>query len=102
MAQINADRTARSPAEISVPATRARVRAAGRRARTAQVAHYAFVYALLVAIAILVLAPLEWVVASSFTTRETVWKNVLPFNWRAFLPEGFSLDGYRQIFEAGF
>jgi multiple sugar transport system permease protein len=59
-------------------------------------------YALLVASAIIVLLPLEWVVASSFTTRETVWKNVLPFNWRAFFPEEFTLAGYRQIFEAGF
>jgi ABC-type glycerol-3-phosphate transport system permease component len=60
------------------------------------------IYLVLIAIAILVLMPLEWVGASSFTTRETVWKNVLPFTWKAFLPDKFSLTGYRQIFEAGF
>jgi multiple sugar transport system permease protein len=59
-------------------------------------------YALLIAIVVVVLAPLEWIVASSFTTRETVWKNVLPFTWRAFFPDTFTLNGYRAIFEAGF
>jgi multiple sugar transport system permease protein len=67
-----------------------------------RVASYAAIYAVLTAIAILVLAPLEWVAASSFTTRETVWKNVLPFSWRAFIPDHLSLEGYRQIFEAGY
>lgn len=60
------------------------------------------IYTLLIAIVILVLAPLEWVAASSFTTRETVWKNVLPFTWRALLPAEFTLNGYRQIFASGF
>ena len=50
-------------------------------------ARYLGIYVLLVTSAILVLVPLEWVIASSFTTRETVWKNVLPFNWHAFIPE---------------
>lgn len=67
-----------------------------RRARTIGI------YLLLVISAIIVLMPLEWVVASSFTTRETVWKNVLPFSWRALLPDTFSLEGYRQIFDSGF
>ena len=103
MAQMNAERTPPSPAVVSAGATRPRVRSAGHsRVRMAPVAHFALVYALLAVIAILVLAPLEWVVASSFTTRETVWKNVLPFNWHAFLPERFTLNGYRQIFDAGF
>ncbi len=103
MAQMNTDR--RPPSTVAVPAgaSRSGVRSGGRsRVRTTQVAHYVFVYVVLVGIAIIVLAPLEWVIASSFTTRETVWKNVLPFNWHAFLPEQFSLVGYRQIFEAGF
>lgn len=60
------------------------------------------IYLLLVCSAIIVLLPLEWVVASSFTTRETVWKNVLPFSWRSLLPEVFTLEGYRQIFDAGY
>jgi multiple sugar transport system permease protein len=49
-----------------------------------------------------ILAPLWWIGASSFTTRETVWKNVLPFSWRAFWPTDYSLAGYRAIFDAGF
>lgn len=100
---MNAGRTPPSPAVVSLGATRPRVRSAGRsRVGTAKVAHNVLVYGLLAGIAILVLAPLEWVIASSFTTRETVWKNVLPFNWHAFLPERFTLNGYRQIFDAGF
>lgn len=62
----------------------------------------ATIYLILIAAIVVVLAPLEWVAASSFTTRETVWKNVLPFSWRALLPDKFSLTGYRQIFDAGF
>lgn len=100
---MNADRITPSPAVAPAPSARPGARAAGRRrVKTARLAHYLLVYALLAAIAILVLVPLEWVVASSFTTRETVWKNVLPFNWRALLPEQFTLNGYRQIFDAGF
>ncbi len=103
MAQMNAERTTPSAAVASARAARSRGRTTAHRGlRWTRVVHYAVVYALLVTIAILVLAPLEWIVASSFTTRETVWKNVLPFNWHAFLPEKFSLTGYRQIFEAGF
>ena len=62
----------------------------------------ALLYLLLVAIALLIILPIAWVIASSFTTRETVWKNVLPFSWRAFFPEEFTLDGYRAIFEKDF
>ncbi len=62
----------------------------------------AVLYLLLVLSAIIVLAPLEWIMASSFTTRETVWANVLPFSWRALLPEEFTLAGYRGIFAEGF
>ena len=59
-------------------------------------------YALLLLLAAVVLAPLWWMGASSFSTRETVWKNVLPFSWRALLPEEFTLAGYRAVFENGF
>ena len=62
----------------------------------------ALLYLLLIAIALLIILPIAWVIASSFTTRETVWKNVLPFSWRAFFPEEFTLDGYRAIFEKDF
>ncbi len=63
---------------------------------------YILLYALLIAIAIAIILPIAWIVASSFTTRETVWKNVLPFSWRAFFPADFTLDGYHAIFEKDF
>ena len=63
---------------------------------------YILLYALLFAIAIAIILPISWIVASSFTTRETVWKNVLPFSWRAFFPADFTLDGYHAVFEKDF
>ncbi|MDE2820469.1 MAG: carbohydrate ABC transporter permease [Chloroflexota bacterium] len=63
---------------------------------------YILLYVLLIAIAIAIILPISWIVASSFTTRETVWKNVLPFSWRAFFPADFTLDGYQAIFEKDF
>ncbi len=63
---------------------------------------YILLYVLLIAIAIAIILPISWIVASSFTTRETVWKNVLPFSWRAFFPSDFTLDGYQTIFEKDF
>ena len=97
------DRSTMTPA-ISNSHTSAATSAAGRRNRLAlpRLANRVAIYTLLVVIVIAVLAPLEWVVASSFTTRETVWKNVLPFTWRALLPAEFTLNGYRQIFADGF
>ncbi|CAA9553176.1 MAG: hypothetical protein AVDCRST_MAG73-3134 [uncultured Thermomicrobiales bacterium] len=59
-------------------------------------------YGLLVVLAAVILAPLWWIGASSFTTRETAWKNVLPFTWRALLPDEFTLAGYRAIFANDF
>ena len=59
-------------------------------------------YVLLIAIAVAIILPISWIVASSFTTRETVWKNVLPFSWRAFFPADFTLDAYHAIFEKDF
>jgi len=60
------------------------------------------IYVALILLAIIVLLPLEWIMASSFTTTETVFKNVLPFSFRALLPEEFTLDAYREIFDSGF
>lgn len=70
--------------------------------RARRVASRATLYLLLVVMAIIVLAPLEWIMASSFTTRETVWANVLPFSWRALLPSELTLAAYRGIFAEGF
>ncbi|MEA2510758.1 MAG: multiple sugar transport system permease protein [Thermomicrobiales bacterium] len=89
-------------AGLPVAGPRAEQRARSGWASLSRIGRHVAIYGVLIVIAILVLAPLEWVAASSFTTRETVWKHVLPFSWRAFLPDHFTLDGYRQIFEAGY
>ena len=75
---------------------------AATRARLRKARRYILLYALLIGLAIAVILPISWILASSFTTRETVWKNALPFTWRAFFPEEFTLDGYRAIFEKDF
>lgn len=77
----------------------------GHRRGAASMTHAAGItglYTILGFLTVLVLAPLWWIGANSFTTRETVWANVLPFSWRALLPQEFSLAGYRGIFEDGF
>lgn len=61
-----------------------------------------WVYLALVMLAIVVLLPLEWIIASSFTDRETVFKNVLPFSLKALYPENPTLNAYRAIFDDGF
>ena len=73
-----------------------------RYRRTSSAAATGASYLGLVALALLVLIPLWWVMVSSFTTRETVWANVLPFNWRAFLPADLTLAAYEEIFSRGF
>jgi multiple sugar transport system permease protein/putative chitobiose transport system permease protein len=89
-------------AERAEAVSRVEPRTRDRATEWRRLGRYAAIYAVLIAIAILIIAPLWWVFASSFTTRETVWKHVLPFSWRAFLPDHFTLNGYRQIFEGGF
>ncbi len=86
-AAIFKDRRKRAPVDA------ARLRKAGR---------YALLYLLLIALAIAVILPIAWIIASSFTTRETVWQNVLPFSWRAFFPADFTLEAYQAIFEKDF
>lgn len=71
-------------------------------ARLRKLRRYILLYGLLIALAIAIVLPIAWILASSFTTRETVWKNVLPFSWRAFVPTDPTLEGYRAIFEKDF
>jgi multiple sugar transport system permease protein/putative chitobiose transport system permease protein len=59
-------------------------------------------YFALLIIAIIVILPLEWIIASSFTDRETVFKNVLPFSLKALWPTNPTLGAYRAIFEDDF
>jgi multiple sugar transport system permease protein/putative chitobiose transport system permease protein len=72
------------------------------RGRIRKSSRQLFTFGLLSSIAVVILLPIWWIVVSSFTTRETVWKNVLPFSWRALVPEQFTLEGYQAIFEKGF
>lgn len=61
------------------------------------------IYLLLLAILVLIVAPLLWAVASSFTPNERVYRYVFPFSLRAFFPQDFTLDAYRTLFlERGF
>jgi multiple sugar transport system permease protein len=64
--------------------------------------HQVLVYLLLITVAAIVILPMSWIIVSSFTTAETVWSNVLPFSWRAFFPEVFSIAGYQEIFQKGY
>lgn len=59
-------------------------------------------YGLMLLLVAVVLVPLWWIAASSFTTRETVWANALPFSWRALWPQEFTLAAYRTIFDRGY
>jgi multiple sugar transport system permease protein/putative chitobiose transport system permease protein len=61
-----------------------------------------WIYLALALITIIILLPLEWIIASSFTDRETVFKNVLPFSLKALWPTNPTLAAYRAIFEDDF
>lgn len=74
----------------------------GGRAGLAALAEKALLTLVMLLLVALVLLPLWWIVASSFTTRETVWANALPFSWRALLPEEFTLAAYQTVFARGY
>ncbi len=60
-------------------------------------------YGLLLTVAALILAPLLWAVASSFTPNAEVYRYVFPFSLKAFYPQNFTWDAYRTLFfEKGF
>lgn len=61
-----------------------------------------WIYALLVILGIIVILPLEWIIASSFNSREAVFRNVLPFSLKALWPSEPTLQAYRNIFDGGF
>ncbi len=56
------------------------------------------VYALLIFVAVIMVLPLLWAIAASFTPNEKVFRYAYPFSWRAFLPVDFTLDAYRNLF----
>lgn len=53
----------------------------------------------LVLIALCFLAPYAWIVASSFKNQFTLFGDVAPLSWRAFLPVGGTLENYQSLFQ---
>ena len=70
-----------------------------RRRRTADVLRRVVSYSLLILVLVLIVVPLMWSVAASFTPNELVFKYVFPFSWRALLPSEPTLDAYIGLFE---
>lgn len=59
-------------------------------------------YSLLILITIIVLVPLLWGIAASFTPLEKTYEYAYPFSWKAFFPVDFTMEAYQAIFERGF
>ena len=70
-----------------------------RRRRLADLLHKLLSYALLVSVLAIVVVPLMWAVAASFTPNEQVFKYVFPFSWRALFPSDPTLEAYVNLFE---
>ncbi len=60
------------------------------------------VYALLLLGVVIVILPLMWAAAASFTPNHKVFEYAYPFSWRALLPVDFTLEAYEALFERGF
>ena len=60
------------------------------------------VYVLLILVAAVMVIPLLWAIAASFTPNENVFRYAYPFSWRAFLPVEFTLEAYKNLFARGF
>jgi multiple sugar transport system permease protein len=60
------------------------------------------IYTLLTLVAAIMLLPLLWAIAASFTPVEKVFRYAYPFSWRAFLPVDFTLQAYANLFARGF
>jgi multiple sugar transport system permease protein/putative chitobiose transport system permease protein len=58
-----------------------------------------FVLAVILAIVCCFLAPYAWIVSSSFKNQLTVFADVTPLSWRAFLPVDGTIENYRTLFE---
>jgi multiple sugar transport system permease protein/putative chitobiose transport system permease protein len=77
---------------------RPRIRIRRRQAVLEQI----IIYALLILTAILMIVPLLWAIAASFTPNEKVFEYAYPFSWRAFFPVEFTLEAYQNLFARGF
>lgn len=69
-----------------------------RRALVEQI----IIYVLLVLVAAIMIVPLLWAIAASFTPNDLVFRYAYPFSWRAFLPVDFTLEAYQNLFARGF
>ena len=59
-------------------------------------------FIVLIFVAALVILPLLWGFAASFTPLEKTFEYAYPFSWKAFFPADFTLEAYVSIFEGGF
>ncbi|MDE2750593.1 MAG: carbohydrate ABC transporter permease [Chloroflexota bacterium] len=62
----------------------------------------ALVYILLILGVIIVVVPLMWAFAASFTPNHKVFEYAYPFSWRALFPVDFTMEAYDNLFERGF
>lgn len=60
------------------------------------------VYALLILGLVIVIVPLMWAAAASFTPNHKVFEYAYPFSWRALFPVDFTLEAYDNLFDRGF
>ena len=59
-------------------------------------------YAILLFVTVLVVVPLLWAFAASFTPLDKTFQYAYPFSVKAFLPVDFTTDAYVSIFQQGF
>ncbi len=59
-------------------------------------------YALLILGVVIVIVPLMWAAAASFTPNHKVFEYAYPFSWRALFPVDFTLEAYDNLFDRGF
>jgi multiple sugar transport system permease protein/putative chitobiose transport system permease protein len=72
------------------------------RRRLVFLAERGLVYALLILVTVLIILPMLWAIAASFTPNQRVFEYAYPFSWRAFLPVEFTLEAYQALFARGF
>ena len=60
------------------------------------------VYVLLIIGVLIVIIPLMWAMAASFTPNHKVFEYAYPFTWRALLPVDFTMEAYDNLFARGF
>lgn len=60
------------------------------------------IYLLLFIVTIIIIGPMLWAFAGSFTPNDLVFKYASPFSWRAFFPAEFTIQGYDALFARGF